>query len=285
MAAEEDSKQPFAAIDRALAEWRQGDCVLGEHWFVLRLDPQSPVTKGAQEVGDQGVDLAEEQVAGFVVLTQSCDIARACAERPFIEVCPLVVVDEEILHDIERGRKPNYGFVVALAAQRLVADLDRTMTVEKPVVAKWTRTAGFTTDAEARAFAAALTRKRARFAFPDDFNVFVAKLQRRLVDKHERETEEGRALRALREIRVLASPSWEGTDSVTITFWFIRSDDAVDFNGKSWATFVESWLKLVPEHGRYVKVHGQAATLGDLTAADYVSSDALDLDHLSRVTS
>lgn len=58
------------------------------------------------------------------------------------------------------------------------------MTVEKAVVASWTRTDGCRTDEQRRAFATALSRKRARFAFPDDFVAAARQLQDRLADKH-----------------------------------------------------------------------------------------------------
>jgi hypothetical protein len=37
----------------------------------------------------------------------------------------------------------------------------------------------------------------------------------------------------------------------------------------------------VPASGRFVQVDGQVATLDEMTAADYVFSDPLDLDFLS----
>ncbi len=154
------------------------------------------------------------------------------------------------------------------------------MTVEKSIVASWKRTPGFTLDADGRAFAQALARKRIRFAFPDDFTALVRKLQGRLGDKHEKNTDEGRGLRALREIRVCASPSWDSA-SIEVFFWFIRFDADATFEGKSWAELLKDWLKLVPATGRFNSVEGQVATLSDLTAADYVDSDPLDLDHLS----
>lgn len=43
------------------------------------------------------------------------------------------------------------------------------MTVEKAVVAQWERKEGCLNDQEIRDLGIALTRKRARFAFPDDF--------------------------------------------------------------------------------------------------------------------
>ena len=148
MAADTDS--PFTEVDRALAAWRQGDCVLGEHWFVHRIDTALAATDAARAAAEAGVDLAEQQVAGLVVVSQTCDVVRSCAERPYVEVCPLVEVDEARLHEIERGRRPAYAFLPLLADRQLVADLDRVMTIEKPVIAKWERTPGWGTDPEAK---------------------------------------------------------------------------------------------------------------------------------------
>jgi hypothetical protein len=217
-------------------------------------------------------------VLGFALVTQTCDIVRSCKDRPFVEVCPLVEVDNARLKEIERGRRPGYGFLPMLAPQRLVADLDRVMTVEKPVLAEWTRTPGWTTDAEGRAFAAALARKRVRFAFPDDFTALVEELQRRLQEKHDKESPEGRGLRALREIRVQATPSWDGPE-VTLLSWFVRQD--ADSEGTGWPGLLDAWLRLVPATGRFSTVHGQVASLEEMNALDYVGSDPLDLDHLS----
>ena len=201
----------YHRVDAALQAWRQGDCVLGEHWFIHRFDPTVPLTEASAAVSDQGIDLAESAVRGLVVLTQTCDIVRTSRERPFLEVAPIVEVSAQVAHEIERGRRPVYAIIPALRTDRLVADLDRTMTVEKAVVAQWVRIAGCRTDADARRFALALVRKRARVAFPDDFTVLVARLQARLLERHDKQSEEGRALRALREIRVRATPSWEAT--------------------------------------------------------------------------
>jgi hypothetical protein len=266
-------------IDASLRKWRQGDLALEESWFVHVGDGAEPLSAAAAEAPSGKQSLTSE-VRGLVVVTQTCDIVRSCTERPYVEVCPLVEVDDIRLRDVERGRRPAYGFVPLVADRKLVADLDRVMTVEKPVVAGWERTPGWGTDAEARSFALALARKRVRVAFPDDFTTLVRKLQKRIEEKHDRESVEGRALRALREIRMSAAPSWDDAPC-TLTFFFVRYDKDVDFEGKSWNTLVEAWLKLAPESGRYTEIYGQVATLEDLSASDYVDSDPLDLDHLS----
>lgn len=279
MAPEVDNGASKADIDRILQAWRQGDCTLEPQWFVHKVDPANPLTRAGSAAAQQGAELAEEQVIGVVVVSQTCDIVRGCQERPYVEICPLVRVSAEALQQIERGRRPAYGFLPQLADQHLAADLDRTMTIEKSLLTRWMRTPGCDSDDEFRAFAQALARKRARFAFPDDFTIWVKKLQERLVDKHDRNSAEGQALRALREVRVQAAPSWDSA-AVDIMFFFIRRDTDSDFEGTPWQHFLDAWLKLVPATGRFT-AHGQISSLEELTAFDYVHSDRLDLDHLS----
>jgi hypothetical protein len=227
-----DPKEEIRGVDEALRVWRQGDCVLGEHWLVHRFAPALPLTDEARMIAADaaagGADLAESEVRGLMIATQSCDIVRSCAERPFVEVCPLVELEDEVLKEVERGRRPQFAFIPGVASRRLAADLDRVMTVEKAFVSGWERTPGCDGDPARRGLAAALARKRVRFAFPDAFTVFAKTLQNRLGDKHDKKSDEGRGLRALREIRVRAAPFWDAP-RVDIFFWFIRDDDDTDF--------------------------------------------------------
>jgi len=267
-------------INEALQRWRQGDCVVGEQWFAFRLSLDAPLTDDAAAAVDDGVDNAESAVFGFAVVTQTCDIVRDCGERPFVEVCPLVEVDEDKLQEINRGRRPNYAYLAGVSSWHLVADLDRVMTVEKPVVAQWKRVAGCLHDNDSRRLSLALSRKRARIAFPDDFVALVTPVINRMSTKHDKASEEGRALRSLREIRVRAAPFWEA-DTVQLMFWFIRNEDQPTFESKAWDVLLEAWLARAPAAGRFAEVDGAVLTLDDLTARDYVESDPLDLDHLS----
>lgn len=263
-------------IDKTLAEWRQGDVALEEHWFTHIADPSKALTiVSGQAEGE--LQAVTSEVEGLVVLTQSCDIVRSCAERHFLEVAPLVKVPPLVLNEVERGLRPAYAFVPATAKANLVADLDRAMTVEKAVASGWKRTQGCKTDAEVRNFARALARKRERFAFPDEFTRFASRLQERIREKHDKDTEEGKALHALREIRVRAAPSWDVTE-VELFFWFIRDEIEPDYD---WIRLLDSWLKLMPAKGRFTRVDGVVLLLEDLTAKDYVESEPLDLDHLS----
>jgi hypothetical protein len=273
---------PSAAVDTALAAWRQGDCVVGEQWFVHRLEKALPLTHQSRVAAEADADLVETAVPGFAILTQTCDIVRGCAERPYVEVCALMKVPADILRDVERARRPGFAFLPCLADGFLVADLDRVMTVEKAVVANWSRTPGWESNTEARHFAQALSRKHMRFAFPDDFNCLIKALQNRLTGKHDKDTDEGRALRSLREIRVQASPAWDAPQ-VELFFWFVRDESPVNFEGRSWASLLSFWL--AQPAGRFHSVEAQVVTLQDMSAREYVDSDRLDLDRLTAARS
>ena len=267
-------------IDQRIATWCQGDCVVGDDWFLFRTNMENPLTDDGKAAVVEGVENADTLVRGFVVLTQTCDVVRSCVDRPFAEVSPLVEVDDKVLREIERGRRPSYGFIPGVEDRRLVADLDRVMTVEKGVVAVWERIEGCRTDEDARRFSLALARKRARMAFPDDFVEFARPLTERMLEKHDKQSDEGRALRSLREIRVRAAPSWDA-DAVELMFWFIRNDNEPAFDTQDWEHCLTALPQPQSAFGRFVRVDGVVQSLDDLTGRDYVESDPLDLDHLS----
>lgn len=260
-------------IDAALAIWRQGDCVVdGEHWFVHRRASENVAAS------DEAPGLEEQKVPGLVIITQSCDIVRKYASRPLVAVSPLQDVTGEQLAKISKGHRPQYAAIPGVSGSNLVADLDRVMTIDKRIVAEWTRAVGCTTDEERRDFARAVERKFGRFAFPDDFNKFAAKLQDRIKEKHGRAGSEGDALRELAEIRVRAAPSWDSTE-VELMFWFIAEPErAREVRERG---FLPIWGKLIQPGDRFNKVNCQITTHAELTAQEYLESDRLDLDHLS----
>jgi hypothetical protein len=200
----------------------------------------------------------------------------------------LVAVNSEWIEEIRKLKRPRYAYIAGVVERNLVADLvreawalpNRVMTVEKAVVAGWERIPGCQSDTDIRSLAEALARKRSRFAFPDDFNKFAQKLQKRMQDKHEKTTDEGEALRALREIRVSATPAWDANE-VELIFWFIRAGEDDRFQDREWYELLDSWLKFLPASGRFSSIDGLVVTLEDMTAKEYVNSNRLDLDRLS----
>jgi len=152
----------YESLDTALESWRQGDFVIGPLGFVIRFDPELPLRPGDQDEATDS-DLCDQDVAGLVVLTQTCDVVRKARDRPYVEVGPLVrVKDAAELENIRRGASPHYAYLPGAAPRMLIADLDRVMTIEKSLLPTWTREVGCPTDQDQRDFAKALARKSSR---------------------------------------------------------------------------------------------------------------------------
>jgi hypothetical protein len=198
----------------------------------------------------------------------------------FLEVAPLIEVSAAELAEIKKGWRPGHAYIPATAKQRMVADLDRVMTVEKGSVATWQRGDGCHSDQEGRDFAAALARKRARPAFPDQFGQMTKKLRDKVRNAHDKQTAEGTMLRTLREIRVRAAPSWNAS-KIDLTIYFIKSDRSDPATAAEWNAQVIQWLSLVSLIPPFDSLVPMVGTLDDLLARDIVESDSFDLDHLS----
>jgi hypothetical protein len=270
----------YESLDTALESWRQGDFVIGPLGFVIRFDPELPLRPGDQDEATDS-DLYEEDVEGLVILTQTCDVVRKARDRPNVEVGPLVrVKDDAVLENVRRKASPHYAYLPGAAPRMLIADLDRVMTVEKSLLAMWTREVGCSTDQDQRDFAKALARKRERFAFPEDFVSLVEALRARITQKHAKDSPEGSCLRSLREIRITATPSWDAMP-VSLMFWFIVVEGALP-TADGLRQQCAAWMGYLKPGGRFSSIDYDIVTLDDLSAREYLSSDLLDLDHLSK---
>lgn len=279
----------IARLDEQLRLWRQGDVVLTDALPAIHLAHMAaPGTPASEELAaalrDEGAepDLAAVtlEAAGFMVVSQTCDIVRTCADRPYVEVCPLVPIDPGRMPQVRLGRVPRYAWASGLGEAELAADLELVTTVEKATLQRFggARQAGATSEAEARSLGEALGRKRSRAAFPDDFTALVAPLQRRVVERHGRDSDEGRFLRAVREIRIVAAPNWQAA-AIDVELLFVFESVATIPQGAE--DQVAALVGRITAGGRYPIVAGRVAALDTLSAAAYLGSDRLDLEHLS----
>lgn len=279
----------FEHIDKVLCAWRQGDATLDDDVFLVHLaDKRFPLTavtrERAADVPDEDNNIFEvlSRVHGLVVVTQTCDVVRKCEDREYLEVSPLVKIEPDRIQEIKKRRTARYAYLPGLADRNLVADLDRTMTVEKAVVASWTRIQGCTTDAERVAFAEALARKRSRFAFPNGLNTGLKKFRERIKSKEGKATPEGQLIAALDIIRVQPSPNWDA-EKVTISFWFLlEAGHTIDFDASR--KVIESWISLTKFTSPFVLANDTAFHLvepQDMTVQDYLNSYPLDYDDIS----
>jgi hypothetical protein len=281
------NKIELERINRALSEWRQGDATLDDDVFLVHLaDKRFPLTESAQEratdvSGEHNIFEVLSPVLGLVVVTQTCDVVRQCDEREYVEVSPLVQIEPDRIQEIQKRQRARFAYLPGLADRNLVVDLDRTMTVEKAVVANWTRIPGCTTDDERVDFAEALARKRQRFAFPNGFNLCLKKFRDRIKSKEGKATPQGRLIAALDEIRVQASPHWDA-DKVTVFFWFLlKAGKTIDFDASR--TVIDNWITLTNFTTPFVLANPAFNLVEpqDITAQDYLNSYPLDYDDVS----
>lgn len=281
-----DSGAGTDAIDAILADWAQGDVLMGSDIPALRLvDLATPLTTAAADLvadeGDQGLMSLAEDAPGIMIVSQTCDLVRSSANRPFVQVCPLVPVDPDMLDNVKRGRQARFVYVAALEGSGLVADLEQILTVEKAVIAAAaeSRLAVGADTAEARRIGQALANKLARTAFPDAFTEAVSRMRDEIVRKHDKTSPMGAFLRGVLEIRVRAEPNWSAAEAeIELLFVFERTTNIPPDADERVGALVNRFQK----SDAYPDIRGRAVALDALTALTYRDSDRLDLDHLSE---
>ena len=93
------------------------------------------------------------------------------------------------------------------------------MSVSKRLLVSWNRQSGYVDEASQRQFAYSLERYFGRFAFPNDFNKSLDKLRKAIIKAYRKpESEFGKVVRSIQEIRVRPSPGWSDEEQIDITF-------------------------------------------------------------------
>jgi hypothetical protein len=275
VAAPKDKSAEDPTDKNSLIQWRQGDFSRDCQSFVYVDYPDDDGSGLSFEAFEEQA----EEIKGLVVVSQTCDIVREPEDRPYVEVCPLVQVDERQLQEAIRGTSPQFAIVPSVSDQGFVADLDRVMTIGKTLLATWAHEQGCSTDEQRAKFAQSLERKRGRFAFPNEFTLALSGFRRRIYEKYRKDGVVGQTLRSLFEIRVRGAPDWD-SEQIEIMFLFIMKDSA---NRKDVAGLAEDLVSKVtlPPNYTYSEPEFIAGYLSDITARDYLESFHLDYEHLS----
>ncbi len=264
-------------ISEKLAEWQQGDFSLDCGDFVYG------------DLSDDGETLEayfEEGIIGYAVVSQTCDIVRDPNKSDIknVSVCPLVKIISARLSDIEKGQAPRFGLLQAVP-KNTVVDFSRVMSISKKLLVKWDRKRGCLSEKDQIEFAYSLKQFFGRYAFPDGFNDSLSSFQKAVKSKYAKDSDLGKTVRSIRELRVYPHSDWNNSECVPITFIVILEDDDVrelkDTNTiskliKSKIDLIK-WIKPYELHERAIHM----AKLSDLTAAEYLNSFPLDLNALS----
>jgi hypothetical protein len=268
-------------------DWRQGDVILAPEGleFVHWADLENPLTSEARDARDASgadaiaLDVVALPVRGFVLVSQTCDLVRDAIKRPYVELAPLL--EAEIAHykQIERLAQPRYAVVPGVSEKKLVADLDRIMTAEKSVVARFPRIRGLGSDVEQRLFARALARKRARPALPDKFVECFRPVADHLKKVFKQTSDEAKHLDALVEFRVSPDAAWD-SPKVIVTILGFKGAEKTDFE-YDWPNIADIWSSKFQPCSQFPEIHFQVLRYDQIDAQAYLSSDELDLDNLS----
>ena len=255
--------------------WRQGDFTLDGGGFIFG---------NSSEQGEPfDVIMQTEGVVGLIVISQTCEIVQSSGGRHYVAVCPLIEVDEKEIVPTEKGMRPYLAFVEN-TDENVFADLRRLMSVHKNLLAKWKRTAGFTTASKQIRFAAALERKFGQFAFPDDFNLAIERFRRRVWRRHDKtDSPIGAVYRSISEIRFRALPSWEADEREISVLAILDSKSPLEVSEQRIYEEVNTALAMVdwPTGYMWSNIKFQVASTDQLTVADYLTSVRGDFDYLS----
>ncbi len=182
-------------------------------------------------IGSSGSPTAEglHTDHGIAIVTQTCDLVRSCAARPYFVGCPIVdLSDNNMLGDAQSKRSPRWAPLPKLGPN-FFADLDVATTYQKSVLAHSgiSHSDGLGSGPAARDFAACLARNVGRFPFPDDVQKALASLRNVFLKRASKNSPEGRAVDALSEVRVQPHGAWDSRP-ILVTVHFVFDDGWLD---------------------------------------------------------
>ena len=177
--------------------WRQGDVIepVPMAWLV---PPGEALTQEGANAQGNGLSYIVTDSPGLAIVSQTCDVVRDCAERPFVLLAPVVELQDPSASEATRGMRPRYVPVPGVGDSAFV-DLDLVVSAEKSVLLGVDPRRGLPDESSQRRFGAGIARAFSRLAFPDDLHVALRGLMARVKGKHARNSPEGRALRVLDE--------------------------------------------------------------------------------------
>lgn len=270
-------------VNSSSQAWRQGDVpqlpTASQAWFAT---PAMPLTLPSNEMtGDRfGVVLAAAE--RLVIVTQTCDIVRDCRDYAHVTLAGVVRLGPDKALQAQRGHRPRFVALPGLGPEYF-ADTSLLVSAEKTILLEVDRLPGVVTDHNRRQFADGIARSFGRSALPDDLVRAFDKLTRRIKQKHDKDSDEGRALRLLGSIRVRGLPSWTADDiDVRVLFCPNTQSEAEScMSPKQWDDMVDEWVGLTEPDGVIRDISGDWLALDRMTALDYLESDHLDLEYLS----
>lgn len=203
------------ALQRAAATsaFIQGEVLDVPDACVVLADASAPLTSTTLDWAEtegvtSGLVVVPHAVDRVVVLTQTCDLQVTTPTECFCLVAPVMQVEPELAYQALRGRRPS---LVALpwVDDQSVADLSRITTVERSVLLGVIGSSRPRDSRERLHFAETVSRYLTRPALRDDINELLSPFVKRIAEKHDRDSPEGRCAHRVSELRLEATPDFD----------------------------------------------------------------------------
>ncbi len=321
MTKDESTDECASQAELDLEQWAQGDILsLSEYFHVTGLLSDQPSESDVASVDPVMLDVLRSNVHAVMITTQTCDIVRSHEFRPYFEVSPIEISSDQDLIGRARSHKTIQHAHVPWYNASAIADLDRTMTIEKTALGMLAKVSRPPSKDELKKLQATIARRYSRFAFPNEFVEALDKFRQKLASKHAKQTPEGELLRSVSQIRVMADPGWDAVE-YEVTFYFIVSRDVLpalpdsvetssklieciswfeemnpdsleiarrlevvsdaQARGYLWGQLVARWMSLVDTSGSLTSALAEVTPEDEFTMREYWTTEALDLDYLS----
>lgn len=220
-----------SALQRAavVSSLLQGEVLGVADACVVLADASAPLSAEAADIAasegtGSGLIVVPHVVDDVVLLTQTCDLQFTTAAEHRCLVAPLIYVSEQVAYEALRGRRPGFAGLpwVGLTA---VADLSRITTVERSVLVGAVSRGHPRTLRERLHFAETISRYLTRPALPDHINEVLSPFVKRIAEKHDRESAEGRCVHKVSELRVEATPDIDHEEPALNVLMILDEDE------------------------------------------------------------
>jgi len=205
-----------SALQRAavVSSLLQGEVLGVADACVVLAEASTPLSAEAADIAvsagtDSGLIAVPHVVDDVVLLTQTCDLQFTTAAEHRCLVAPVIHMSEQVAYEALRGRRPGFAGLPWVGSTA-VADLSRITTVERSVLIGAVSRGRPRTLQEQLHFAETISRFFTRPALPDPVNEVLSPFVKRIAEKHDRESAEGRCAHKVSELRVEATPDVSG---------------------------------------------------------------------------
>ena len=201
------------ALQRAAAvsSFIQGEVLGVADACVTLAEASAPLSFEAAQIAasvSSGLIVVPHSVDNVVLLTQTCDLQFTTSSEHRCLIAPVMDLSAQVAHEALRGRRPGLAGLPWIS-ETAVADLSRITTVERSVIVGVASLGHPRTPQERLHFAETISRYLMRPALPDAINDVLSPFVKRIAEKHDRISPEGRCAHKVAELRVEAMPNMD----------------------------------------------------------------------------